>query len=97
MAVAGFQKVPEWYVSDGLIKLAFMKLSEGGSKIRHDRLITFTRMVQPMTSWRILKTIGKFGLDYGEVSSSQGFIRLFVIHLRLLRCSYITDDKALPW
>ena len=58
VAVAKFQKLPRWHVGDGLIKLAFMKLRDGNSKICRERLLTFTRMVQPMTTWRVLKSLG---------------------------------------
>jgi hypothetical protein len=56
--VAKFQQIPVWIVHPGLIKLAWIKLSNGEKKIPKDRLMTFVRIVQPMTTWRTLKSLG---------------------------------------
>ena len=56
--VAEFQQLPEWAVHKSLIKLAFLKLAEGNLRVDPVKIITFTRMVQPLTTWRFLKYSG---------------------------------------
>jgi len=56
--VAKFQQIPIWKVHPGLIKLAWIKLSNGQKKIPRDTLMIFVRIVQPMTTWRTLKSLG---------------------------------------
>ena len=55
--VAAFQDLPLWAVSPGLLKLAFLKCGKG-EKVGRDQLLTFVRLVQPMTGWRIAKALG---------------------------------------
>lgn len=56
--IAQFQCIPDWHVHPGLIKLAFLKLSDGGQKISQNKLITLVRMVQPKSTWRFIKLSG---------------------------------------
>ena len=56
--IAEFQNLPPWNVHPGLVKFAFLRLSDGTPKIPETKLVTLVRMVQPMTKWRIMKASG---------------------------------------
>ena len=55
--IAEFQRIPDWHVHPGLIKLAFLKLGDGG-KVSQNKLMTLVRMVQPKSTWRFMKASG---------------------------------------
>jgi hypothetical protein len=79
--IANFQKLPPWAVSQGLVKLAFIKMGHG-DYINKEKLITFTRLVQPMTKWRVLKTLG-------VIRARQ--------YLRKTFCACLADSVLVPY
>ena len=80
--IAEFQNIPAWNVHPGLVKFAFLRLSDGTPKIPETKLMTLVRMVQPMTKWRIIK--------------ASGLVK-FRWYLRTSICACFADSLLMPY